>query len=104
MVENQLNLDWKVYILECSDGTLYTGICKNVSSRVAVHNAGKGAKYTRVRLPVSVRYIESGFDRASASKREYVLKQLSRKQKLALIRSGTSAALRQINGDEASAS
>lgn len=78
-------MDWKVYILECADGTLYTGICKNVLDRVAVHNAGKGAKYTRARLPVTLKYVESAMGRSDASKREYALKRLTRQQKIALI-------------------
>jgi putative endonuclease len=75
---------WYVYILECADGTLYTGITTDVNKRVATHNKGKGAKYTKTRLPVKVRCIFEAEDRSAASKEEYRIKQLSRKQKLEL--------------------
>jgi len=74
-----------VYILRCRDDTLYTGIATDPEKRAAVHNSGKGAKYTRSRLPVTLVYTEPQPDRSAASKREYQLKQLSRSQKLALI-------------------
>ena len=74
-----------VYILRCSDGTLYTGIATDVSRRAAVHNSGKGAKYTRSRRPVTVVYQEPQPDRSAALKREFEIKQLSRPQKLQLI-------------------
>lgn len=76
--------NWAVYILKCADGTLYTGISNDVEKRIAVHNSGKGAKYTRVRLPVRLAYQESAADRSTASKREAVIKKLSRTQKLKL--------------------
>jgi len=77
---------WYVYILECSDGTLYTGITKDITKRIEEHNhSNKGAKYTRVRRPVSLKYKESQENRSLASKREYAIKQLSRKAKLQLI-------------------
>lgn len=79
-------MNWTVYILKCSDGTLYTGVTNNLDKRVKVHNYGKGAKYTKKRLPVVVVYTESALDRSSAQKREYQIKQLSRNQKLSLIR------------------
>lgn len=78
--------NWAVYILKCGDGTLYTGISNDVDKRIKVHNAGKGAKYTRVRLPVTLAYQEPAADRSSASKRESALKKLSRTEKLALIK------------------
>ena len=75
-----------VYIVETNDGSLYTGICKgSVDKRVEKHNSGKGAKYTRARLPVVLRYYESAENRSQASKREYAIKQLSRAKKLHLI-------------------
>lgn len=75
-----------VYMLECADGTLYTGITNNVEKRVAAHNAGaSGAKYTRARRPVSLRYFEECGTRGDALKREHTLKQLSREDKLALV-------------------
>ena len=74
-----------MYILRCADGTLYTGVTTDLTRRVAAHNAGKGAKYTRARLPVAAVYQESAPDRAAAQSREAALKRLSRTEKLALI-------------------
>ena len=76
---------WYVYILECSDGTLYTGITTDLDKRLKTHNNGKGAKYTRVRLPVVLKVSFEVEDRSSASKEEYRIKQLTRKEKLELI-------------------
>jgi putative endonuclease len=74
-----------VYMVECSDTTLYTGIAKDLQKRIEEHNSSeKGAKYTKVRRPVKLVYHEEHLDRSTASKREYAIKQLSRKQKLAL--------------------
>ena len=78
-------MNWSVYILRCSDGTLYTGIAPDVQKRLMLHNAGTGAKYTRGRGPVELVYQEQLEDRAAASKREYAIKQLSRAEKLHLI-------------------
>ena len=75
-----------VYILRCADGTLYIGTAKDVARRVAVHNAGKGAKYTRPRRPVRVVWTEGPVSLTRALRREHQLKQLTRPQKLALIR------------------
>ena len=69
----------------CADGTLYTGTAADVDKRAAVHNAGKGARYTRSRLPVTVVYREELPTRSDALKREWAIKQLSRAEKLALI-------------------
>lgn len=74
-----------VYMLECSDKTLYTGWTNNLHKRIEVHSKGKGAKYTRCRLPVKLVYFEEYDDKVSAQKREYAIKQLSRIQKLDLI-------------------
>jgi putative endonuclease len=76
-----------VYIVECADSTLYTGIATELERRVKEHNGSdKGAKYTRVRRPVSLVYSEEYPDRSSASKREYeIKKKMSRAQKLKLI-------------------
>ncbi len=78
---------WQVYIARCADGTLYTGIARDVEKRIAEHNAGKGASanYTRARRPVVLVYQEPADDRSSASKREYQIKQLSRAEKLELV-------------------
>lgn len=75
-----------VYIVQCADATYYIGTAREVAERVAVHNAGRGAKYTRARLPVVVVYQEGPFGVSRALKREYQLKQLTRPQKQALIR------------------
>lgn len=70
-----------IYIAECSDGTYYTGYAVNVKSRIKVHNSGKGAKYTRARRPVTLKYTESFDTKSEALKREYAIKQLTRVQK-----------------------
>jgi putative endonuclease len=81
---------YSVYILECSDTTLYTGITTDLQRRVNEHNnSNKGARYTKVRRPVKLVYFEECCDRSSASKREYEIKQLSRLEKLALIKKNT---------------
>jgi predicted GIY-YIG superfamily endonuclease len=74
-----------VYILRCADGTLYTGTTNDVERRAAVHNAGRGAKYTKPRLPVTVVYREETADKGAALRRELEIKRLSRAEKLALI-------------------
>lgn len=76
---------WCVYILRCSDDSLYTGITNNLDKRLDAHNAGTGAKYTASRRPVRVIYFEVQADRSAASKREAAIKKLSRAQKLMLI-------------------
>lgn len=80
-----------VYILECADGTLYTGWTNDFERRLSVHNSGKGAKYTRGRLPVKAVYIEYFPDKISATQREYAIKKLSRSKKLRLINSERNA-------------
>ncbi|MCI5567330.1 MAG: GIY-YIG nuclease family protein [Veillonellaceae bacterium] len=74
-----------VYIVECADGTLYTGWTDDVAKRVAAHNAGRGAKYTRSRRPVVLRYYEELEDKSSALSREAAIKRLSRAAKQQLI-------------------
>jgi putative endonuclease len=76
---------WIIYILECTDGTLYTGITTDLNRRVNEHDSGVGAKYTKGRGPVKVIYTESCDDRSAASKRELKIKQLSRAAKLKLV-------------------
>jgi putative endonuclease len=73
-----------VYILECRDGTLYVGSTNDIDKRVSVHNAGKGAKYTRGRIPVALRYSEVFETKGEALKREMAIKSLSRSEKLIL--------------------
>jgi len=75
-----------VYVLECSDGTYYTGYTTDVQRRVAEHDAGDGAKYTRGRTPVELVYTESFETQSAAMSREYEVKQLSRTEKEALCR------------------
>lgn len=74
-----------VYILRCADGTLYTGITNDIDRRVAVHNSGKGAKYTRSRTPVEVLYRENCADKSAALQREREIKRMTRAAKLKLI-------------------
>ena len=75
-----------VYILRCSDGTLYTGITTDLERRVDEHNTSpKGAKYTRARRPVELLYSEECGDKSGASQREYAIKRMTRAQKMALL-------------------
>ncbi|WPC42043.1 GIY-YIG nuclease family protein [Clostridium sp. JS66] len=74
-----------VYILQCIDGTLYTGYTNDLNKRIQVHNSGKGAKYTRGRLPVKLVYSEEFNTKNEALKREYAIKLMKRKRKLELI-------------------
>lgn len=79
-------MSYFVYILECSDKSLYTGITTDVKKRLDEHNTSeKGAKYTKVRRPVTLIYFEKSENRSSASKREYEIKKLSRIRKLQLV-------------------
>lgn len=73
------------YIVECKDGTLYTGWTTDLERRMKAHNSGKGAKYTRSRLPVVLRYYESFETKQEAMRREYEIKQLTRKEKKKLM-------------------
>ncbi len=75
------------YLLRCADGTLYCGWTNDLAGRVEAHNAGKGAKYTRSRRPVSLVYYEEYATKREAMQREYEVKHLTRSQKLALIAS-----------------
>lgn len=74
-----------VYILSCSDGSLYTGYTTDLERRVSEHNSGNGAKYTRGRTPVTLVHSESYDSRSEAMSREYEIKQLQRSEKEALI-------------------
>lgn len=75
---------WTCYLLLCADGTLYCGITNDIDKRLAAHNAGEGARYTRSRTPVKLVYSEPCTDRSSASKRERAIKSLPRTAKLVL--------------------
>ena len=78
-----------VYILKCSDGTLYTGWTNDIMKRIRVHNSGRGAKYTRSRTPVTPVYLEYMPDKSSAVRREAAIKKLTRQKKLMLIASSS---------------
>ncbi|MFP8953417.1 GIY-YIG nuclease family protein [Natrialbaceae archaeon A-arb3/5] len=77
--------DHVVYVLECADGSLYTGYTTDLERRIGEHNAGDGAKYTRGRTPVELRYHERYESRSAAMSREYEIKQLRRREKERLI-------------------
>ncbi|MHB1399922.1 MAG: GIY-YIG nuclease family protein [Trichloromonadaceae bacterium] len=80
-------MNWQVYIILCSDGSLYTGITTDVERRFAQHLAGTGAKYVRGRAPLRLVYQEDGHDRSSASRREVEIKGLRAQEKRRLIAS-----------------
>jgi putative endonuclease len=75
-----------VYILKCKDGSLYTGYAKDLHNRLKAHKEGKGAKYTKCRLPVKLMYYEKIGDKSKAMSREYAIKQMSRNEKELLIK------------------
>ena len=77
------------YIVECADGTYYTGWAIDPEKRVAVHNKGRGARYTRTRVPVKLVYVEELPDRTSAMKREIAIKKMNRGMKSKLVLNGT---------------
>ena len=77
--------DHYVYVIECADGSFYTGYTTDVERRVAEHDAGEGAKYTRGRTPVTLRHVESFESRSAAMSREHAIKSLSRAEKEWLI-------------------
>ncbi len=79
-----MSIGWTVYILQCADGTLYTGITNDLDNRLARHNDGAGAKYTRGRGPHTLLFSETHPDRSSASKKEAAIKAMSREDKLDL--------------------
>jgi len=76
---------WYVYVLRCSDGTLYTGITNNLQARVKTHNNGKGCKYTCARRPVKLIYHEVSINRSTATKRERFVKKMPKKKKEAMV-------------------
>lgn len=79
---------WWVYLVRCRDGSLYAGCTNNLTRRLLAHNAGKGAAYTRSRGPVELAWWELQPDRSAALRREWAIKQLTRRQKLALVSEG----------------
>ncbi len=76
---------WYVYLAQCRDGSLYGGATTNPEQRIATHNRGRGAAYTRSRLPVTLVYVEAAADRSSALRREAAIKRMPRAAKLRLI-------------------
>ena len=78
---------WHVYIISCSDSSLYTGTTTDISRRIREHNSGKGGSYTRVRQPVKLVHEETCSTRSQALKREYLIKSWRRDKKLELISS-----------------
>lgn len=78
-------MPWYVYIIECRDNTLYTGITNNIAHRINDHNKGKGCKYTRFRNPVKLVYHEKYSTKSDALKREVFIKNLNKKNKLRLV-------------------
>lgn len=80
-----MDKSWKLYILRCGDGTLYTGITTDLARRLEAHRQGKGAKYTRGREPMELVYSEVCGDHSAALKRECEIKALTRAEKLRLI-------------------
>lgn len=82
-------MNWQVYIIVCTDNSLYTGITTDIERRFRQHAGAQGARYFRGRRPAEVVYLESGHDRSTASKREAVIKKLQRADKLQLIASNS---------------
>jgi putative endonuclease len=80
-------VSWTVYLLRCRDGSLYAGITTDLARRLARHRAGTASAYTRARRPVQLVYVERQPDRGAALRREAALRRLSRRAKLALVRS-----------------
>ena len=76
---------WRVYVVECADGSLYTGIAVDVDARVARHNEGEGARYTRSRRPVRLVHVEIAADRGAALRREHAIKRLPAAEKRRLV-------------------
>ena len=78
-------MNWLVYMLECGDNSIYTGITNNLEERLKKHQSGKGAKYLRGRLPIKLKYKESFINRSEATKRELYIKKMSKEEKIILI-------------------
>ena len=78
-------MPWFVYVARCRDGSLYTGVTTDVPRRLAAHNLGRGAAYTRSRRPVALVHVEGATGRGAALRREYAIKQMTRREKLAMV-------------------
>lgn len=85
-VDGEVTMNY-IYIIECKDGTLYTGWTVNIEKRLEKHNSGTGAKYTKSRFPVTLRYLEEYSSKEEAMKREWQIKKLKRSKKLELCQS-----------------
>ena len=85
--KNTSNESWFVYLLRCNDDSIYCGITNDLEKRLEKHNSGKGAKYTRSRIPSVIVYSEKKENKSEAAKREYEIKKMTRKQKLEIISS-----------------
>jgi putative endonuclease len=83
-------MSWVCYLLECADGTLYCGVTNDLDRRLAAHNSGSGARYTRSRTPLRLAYAENCADKSAALRRELQIKRMARHEKLRLC--GVSAA------------
>jgi len=80
-------MPWHVYIIECKDGKLYTGITNNLERRIRAHNSGNGGRFTKYRAPIKLQYAENCLSKSEALKREAQIKRMERSQKLTLIKS-----------------
>lgn len=87
-------MSWHIYIVRCADGSFYTGIARDPAKRLAVHNAGRGARYTRAHRPVALVWTEPAADQATALRREYAIKQWSRERKERLVMEAAAKARR----------
>ena len=84
-MKNDRKREWSVYVLRCGDGSLYTGIAKNIEARIKQHNTGRGSAYVRTRLPAVLAYQENGLTRSRALMREASIKRRSRPDKEKII-------------------
>lgn len=89
-------MDWSVYIILCSDGSLYTGISTDVERRFRQHRNGKGAKFFRGRQPMNIVYRENNYSHSDACRRERAIKKMQRSEKWALVETGGVAAEKEV--------
>jgi putative endonuclease len=87
---------WRAYLLRCGDGSLYAGVSNDVTARVAAHQCGRGARYTRARRPVTLVWRSPALDKRAAHRLEAGLKRLSRAEKLAIVNGGDGGLLRRL--------
>ncbi len=91
--KNAVDSSWYTYIVECSDGSYYTGISTDVKKRVSRHNSGKASKYTRARRPVKLLYVEEFLDSSQAKRREREIKSFRAENKRRLVKYGAGVSL-----------